>query len=369
MGRVNVPLVGDLAIIQGETYQALSLEFPGDLTDWTPRGQIRTKLLGDAGTLLAAFSFATPAYDEDSDVTTIYPRLTPAQTAAILKTKWQGAGEYSKTAVYYYDVELESDAGEVVKTVPAIVQVIGEVTGPGVPPDVETVIYLQAGNNLEELTDPAIARHNLGIPDDGEPGGSGGSGNDGLSAYEIAVENGFVGTESEWLLSLKGDDGSPGVLTATDSDTIDFALSNQELTGIVKPNSITTTQLSPGVNATLTNADSVILVLQLTPPNVNITLGELLALNAVPANLTITSVRADVAVAPTGSALIVDMRRNNASIMSTKFTINAGQFTSASPVLSSDSLSLGDKLSFPVDQIGATVPGQYLTVTITAVRV
>lgn len=33
-------------------------------------------------------------------------------------------------------------------------------------------------------------------------------GDDGLSAYEVAVENGFVGTESEWLESLKGADGT-----------------------------------------------------------------------------------------------------------------------------------------------------------------
>lgn len=38
-------------------------------------------------------------------------------------------------------------------------------------------------------------------------------GADGKSAYEIAVENGFVGTETEWLASLKGEpgkDGAPG---------------------------------------------------------------------------------------------------------------------------------------------------------------
>ena len=38
-------------------------------------------------------------------------------------------------------------------------------------------------------------------------------GADGKSAYEIAVENGFVGTETEWLASLKGapgKDGAPG---------------------------------------------------------------------------------------------------------------------------------------------------------------
>lgn len=32
----------------------------------------------------------------------------------------------------------------------------------------------------------------------------------GYSAYEVAVQNGFVGTEEEWLASLKGDKGDPG---------------------------------------------------------------------------------------------------------------------------------------------------------------
>ena len=35
-------------------------------------------------------------------------------------------------------------------------------------------------------------------------------GKDGLSAYEIAKENGFMGTVAEWLESLKGADGLPG---------------------------------------------------------------------------------------------------------------------------------------------------------------
>lgn len=40
--------------------------------------------------------------------------------------------------------------------------------------------------------------------------GTGIPGKDGKSAYEIAVDNGFVGTESEWLESLKGPQGEPG---------------------------------------------------------------------------------------------------------------------------------------------------------------
>lgn len=37
-----------------------------------------------------------------------------------------------------------------------------------------------------------------------------GGGSDGASAYQIAVANGFEGTEQEWLASLKGEPGSPG---------------------------------------------------------------------------------------------------------------------------------------------------------------
>lgn len=40
--------------------------------------------------------------------------------------------------------------------------------------------------------------------------GAGKPGADGKSAYEIALENGFEGTEAEWLESLKGDTGPAG---------------------------------------------------------------------------------------------------------------------------------------------------------------
>lgn len=44
----------------------------------------------------------------------------------------------------------------------------------------------------------------------GKDGAPGESGADGKSAYEIAVENGFEGTEQEWLASLKGEQGPQG---------------------------------------------------------------------------------------------------------------------------------------------------------------
>lgn len=44
----------------------------------------------------------------------------------------------------------------------------------------------------------------------GRDGLDGADGSDGKSAYDIAVDNGFVGTEVEWLESLKGADGANG---------------------------------------------------------------------------------------------------------------------------------------------------------------
>lgn len=51
-----------------------------------------------------------------------------------------------------------------------------------------------------------------GKPSRGEAGenGVGTKGGDGKSAYQIAVDNGFVGTEIQWLASLKGDKGDKG---------------------------------------------------------------------------------------------------------------------------------------------------------------
>jgi len=53
---------------------------------------------------------------------------------------------------------------------------------------------------------------------DGAPGADGEDGAPGLSAYEIAVADGFVGTESQWLDSLKGDPGNDGAPGADGND-------------------------------------------------------------------------------------------------------------------------------------------------------
>lgn len=44
----------------------------------------------------------------------------------------------------------------------------------------------------------------------GATGPAGADGEDGLSAYQVAVANGFVGSEAAWLESLQGEDGEDG---------------------------------------------------------------------------------------------------------------------------------------------------------------
>lgn len=53
-------------------------------------------------------------------------------------------------------------------------------------------------------------------------GENGKNGNDGRSAYEIAVESGYTGTEEEWLASLHGEDGITTIQTTKVDKTCTF---------------------------------------------------------------------------------------------------------------------------------------------------
>lgn len=72
---------------------------------------------------------------------------------------------------------------------------------------------------------------------DGLPGRDGIDGIDGKSAYIIAVEHGFSGTETEWLQSLKGADGKDGITPdmsnyATKADIAELQEQIRQISGI-----------------------------------------------------------------------------------------------------------------------------------------
>ena len=96
-----------------------------------------------------------------------------------------------KMSVFGYDTE--SDTTVRATTVPATLNIresgfVGDDDTP-IPPTPD--LYTQLLQKIEEIQ-------------------AGVDGKDGLSAYELAKENGFVGTLAEWLESLKGTDGLPG---------------------------------------------------------------------------------------------------------------------------------------------------------------
>ena len=76
----------------------------------------------------------------------------------------------------------------------------------------ESYVHGGTGARADEDTDNAQYYYTKTkeIADGYVPGGGGGTGKDGKSAYDIAVENGFVGNEQEWIASLNGKDGAQG---------------------------------------------------------------------------------------------------------------------------------------------------------------
>lgn len=75
---------------------------------------------------------------------------------------------------------------------------------PKLSPDGQFLFNNNDGDNMWTLIKPKISTIK------GEKGDKGDAGTNGKSAYEVAVANGYSGTQAQWLASLKGADGVPG---------------------------------------------------------------------------------------------------------------------------------------------------------------
>ena len=87
---------------------------------------------------------------------------------------------------------------------------------------------------------------------------------------------------------------------------------------------------------------------------------------------TLTAARASVNTAPTGAALVVDVNEAGTTVLSTKLSIDATELTSttaAAPVVISDSALADDAIiSIDIDQVGSTVTGAGLKVSMFILR-
>jgi hypothetical protein len=93
----------------------------------------------------------------------------------------------------------------------------------------------------------------------------------------------------------------------------------------------------------------------------------------MPFAATLLAVRANVNTAPTGSTLIVDVNEAGASVLGTKLSIDATEFSSTTAVsaatITDSSLADDAEISIDIDQIGSTVAGAGLKVSLFVRRV
>ena len=92
----------------------------------------------------------------------------------------------------------------------------------------------------------------------------------------------------------------------------------------------------------------------------------------MPHAMTLTAVRASVGTAPTGSTLVVDINEGGTSILGTKLSIDATEKTSttaASAATITDSALADDaEITIDIDQIGSTIAGAGLKLTLIGTR-
>jgi hypothetical protein len=92
----------------------------------------------------------------------------------------------------------------------------------------------------------------------------------------------------------------------------------------------------------------------------------------MPYAFTLSEVRASVNTAPTGSTILIDINEGGVTILSTKLMIDAGEKTSttaATPAVISDAALADDaEITVDFDQVGATIAGKGVKVTLIGTR-
>lgn len=105
-------------------------------------------------------------------------------------------------------------------------------------------------------------------------------------------------------------------------------------------------------------------IIEATPPAESIPI-----INSFPYALSITSIRADVGTAPTGSNLVVDILKNGSTMLGAALSIPLGSDFVVGTLLNPPTIAQGDSLSYRIEQADAGATSRYLTVTIEGLRI
>lgn len=214
-------------------------------------------------------------------------------------------------------------------------QALDELFGLLSPPDLSG--YAVRANNLSDLTDAAAARLNLGID----------------------------------ASTIPFDPADDGFYAATVEQALDELFSAVAIAGGSVGALLAANNLSDVANAVTAGANIKPIesfIIAVSDESTALTIGTAKVTFRLPYAFTITAVRSNVVTAPTGSTLIVDINEAGASILSTKLSIDASEKTSttaaSAAVISDASIADDAEMTIDIDQIGSTIAGAGLKVTI-----
>lgn len=123
------------------------------------------------------------------------------------------------------------------------------------------------------------------------------------------------------------------------------------------------------VNDSFETINKIALVIAASDETTALTTGAAKATFRMPFAMTLTEVRASVTTAPTGAALIIDVNQGGASVVATERpAILAGEKTSTTSstpgVVSTSALTDDAEITIDIDQVGSSVAGAGLKVTL-----
>jgi hypothetical protein len=123
-----------------------------------------------------------------------------------------------------------------------------------------------------------------------------------------------------------------------------------------------------GVSGGTSSAQTESIIIACSDETTSLTTGTAKVTFRMPYAFTLSAVRASVSTAPTGAALSIGINEAGSSILSTDLTIDASEKTSATAataaVISDTALADDAEITIDIDQIGSTIAGAGLKVTL-----
>jgi len=209
------------------------------------------------------------------------------------------------------------------------------------------------------------------------------TGNNGTGAGGSITATGFFNESGGWLNMSGGSEGPGGSINTSDDggaiNTRDAFIElgrstvRTTLTGTATANrAISLPNASGTLALTSLVGASAELVIACSDETSNLTTGTAKVTFRMPYAMTLSSVRASVNTAPTGSTLVVDINEGGSTILSTKLSIDASELTSTTAataaVISDTALADDASITIDIDQIGSTIAGKGLKVVLKGTR-